>query len=376
MSARSKRSQISANGAAAASPEVLPVCWSAASNDQQLELENSKKKTPRFTRTEHLGKDYVEACSALRINTHPHVMLAIDPDYKMVDPENIEEGFPSLKRRPENEEKKEEEAKAEEGEEAEKEEGKKEEGKKEEGKKDEGEEEEKLVPEVREIRITGMALDKGTVLALKMAVPDSTLRTLRLWNCGITSSVFEELVQLLNVSPIENLTLEENPLEDGALFAKLVEGKSPLLTLSLQSNGIRDEDAVKLLSSLKSNGKLLALNMSKNDLGSESVQAFSAAMKGNTTLTALDLSRNRIGDDDAVALLTELSPPEAGGKKGKKGAKAFVHLNLSFNAVGEKGAQEAVRMLEGDDPESLKVMLKGHKFGEDISAKLKAGGLI
>jgi len=332
MSARSKRSQISANGAAATSPEVLPVCWSAASNDQQLELENSKKKTPRFTRTEHLGKDYVEACSVLRINTHPHIMLAIDPDYKMVDPENIEEGFPSLKRRPENEEKKEEEAKAEEGEEAEKEE-----GKKDEGKKDEGEEEEKLVPEVREIRITGMALDKGTVLALKMAVPDSTLRTLRLWNCGITSSVFEELVQLLNVSQIENLTLEENPLEDGALFAKLVEGKSPLLTLSLQSNGIRDEDAAKLLSSLKSNGKLLALNMSKNDLGSGSVQAFSAAMKGNTTLTALDLSRNRIGDDDAVALLTELSPPEAGGKKGKKGAKAFVHLNLSFNAVGEKG---------------------------------------
>eukprot|EP00954_Amorphochlora_amoebiformis_P029647 1393462-Amorphochlora_amoeboformis.AAC.1 len=53
---------------------------------------------------------------------------------------------------------------------------------------------------------------QGSLKALRLALPYSTIKTIRLWDIGMDIPLLLELVEVLKVSPVEHLSIEENPL--------------------------------------------------------------------------------------------------------------------------------------------------------------------
>eukprot|EP00471_Norrisiella_sphaerica_P009450 CAMPEP_0184504156 /NCGR_PEP_ID=MMETSP0113_2-20130426/52312_1 /TAXON_ID=91329 /ORGANISM="Norrisiella sphaerica, Strain BC52" /LENGTH=183 /DNA_ID=CAMNT_0026893775 /DNA_START=10 /DNA_END=561 /DNA_ORIENTATION=+ len=164
-----------------------------------------------------------------------------------------------------------------------------------------------------------MTFDRGSILALKMAVPDSTLRTLRLWSAGLNAKVMEDFLDMILASPIENLMLDNNPMDEKCVdnLVKMLEGKSKLVTISLQSNNLRDEDIERLFKATSNTTTLITANFSKNKASEKALGGLLGALQSNSVLQAVDLSRNEIGDEEVELFMNTLVPVDEGGKKKK-----------------------------------------------------------
>ena len=82
-----------------------------------------------------------------------------------------------------------------------------------------------------------------------------------------------------------------------ALADALASGMAVLKTLELQSNSIKDEGAIAIGESLKTNSTLEELDLGNNGIGPAGGQAIGVGLQaGTAVLTALNLQNNILDD--------------------------------------------------------------------------------
>ena len=357
-SARGRVGERRVPGRRAMTEPEIPVCWSVESNEKRLDNGgNGGGKAPKFAASGDFRKDYKDACAQLRLNPHPHVLMSIDPDFRMDDPDDIEG---SLQRRLDARKKAQAEQKGEEG------------------KEDGGEGQE--LPPVEELRFTGLALDKATLRILSMTLPAASVSRLQFWNAGVGVDLLEDLIKMLQSTKVTSLALDDNPLPEGKedSFLGLIGKSSPLEALSLQSCGISDEVAAALLKALSANATLKCLNLNNNKLGPKSCEALAALLTSNKTLVALNLSNNQIDDAGAAAIAQAINPTADEGKKGAKGkapkgggSTVVARINLSGNKIGDEGCLALLAAVEATETLQM-IGLAGNPCSAETQGKIEA----
>ncbi|XP_062280867.1 NACHT, LRR and PYD domains-containing protein 14-like [Scomber scombrus] len=179
-------------------------------------------------------------------------------------------------------------------------------------------------------------------LSAGLESPNCRLKTLRLYNCGLSESHCEVLASALKSNPhLTDLDLSHNKLSDSSvkrLSAGLESPNCRLKTLRLYNCGLSETHCEVLASALKSNPHLTHLDLSINKLSVSSVKRLSAglespncrlktlrlyncglseshcevlasALKSNPHLTELDLSDNNLSDSSIKLLSAVLESP-------------------------------------------------------------------
>ncbi|XP_016375897.1 ribonuclease inhibitor [Sinocyclocheilus rhinocerous] len=239
-------------------------------------------------------------------------------------------------------------------------------------------------------------LKKELVKTLCHALTRSTLESLNLCGCSLTTADCEALAQMLSggsrlrvlnlcgnnledqglihlSSALENCRLQEINLDlcsltvasMPALSSALNSGFSELRKLSLSRNAVMD-DGIELISRVLQKGRLNTLNVSDCELTGSCCSSLAAALQSeNCHLTELDLSVNDLGQSGAMQICEVLMTPKctleilemsrceltkevfrALGSILTSGVSKLVSLSVGLNDVGETAAKhiwEALR---------------------------------
>jgi hypothetical protein len=167
-------------------------------------------------------------------------------------------------------------------------------------------------------------IDKNSLKALFHILPNSTVKTLKFCNNGISPSQFDSLLAHLASTPtIQTVFFDWNPLykedfrklpagdspfyerpkEEPSRFAKFVGAESKIKILFLRGNQITDEDVTQICTGLKDNHTLKVLDVSYNKLTKASVEAFVELLEVNKSLEFIGLAKNGFSIDDLKPLL-------------------------------------------------------------------------
>ncbi|KAJ3387689.1 Leucine-rich repeat-containing protein 71 [Lobulomyces angularis] len=158
------------------------------------------------------------------------------------------------------------------------------------------------------LSISGWKVLDGTVDAIALCLPSSvSLTTLSFWNSGLDDTHFHQLVAVLSLTNIKNLSLDQNPSINESNYHLLLNEDSQLKSLSLRSNFITDIGCKLISNCLKINRNLNSLNLWNNKIGKEGADSIAEALKVNQSLFSLSLGRNLVGDDGIVSLCKVLS---------------------------------------------------------------------
>jgi Ran GTPase-activating protein (RanGAP) involved in mRNA processing and transport len=120
------------------------------------------------------------------------------------------------------------------------------------------------------IVIEGYAVPVSTLNVLSQIIPAcATLTQISFWNCGLTEAHFNIILQIVNVSPIRVLLMDQNHNIPESCFPQLLQDEVGLKTISLRGNRITDNGCKLLASNLKNNRTLFYLNLFDNKIGKE-----------------------------------------------------------------------------------------------------------
>ncbi|KAJ3225480.1 Leucine-rich repeat-containing protein 71 [Clydaea vesicula] len=215
------------------------------------------------------------------------------------------------------------------------------------------------------LSISGWKVLDGTVDAIALCLPSSvSLTTLSFWNSGLDDTHFHQLVAVLSLTNIKNLSLDQNPSINESNYHLLLNEDSQLKSLSLRSNFITDIGCKLISNCLKINRNLNSLNLWNNKIGKEGADSIAEALKVNQSLFSLSLGRNLVGDDGIVSLCKEAST-------GKKIRNARLQTPSQLAALRKPSA----RPKDQEDPQQATLQTKnGSKpEGNDSQNTTKKG---
>jgi Ran GTPase-activating protein (RanGAP) involved in mRNA processing and transport len=173
-------------------------------------------------------------------------------------------------------------------------------------------------------------LDSRSLTLLLLSIrPIKSITTLTLFNAGLGPAAFKALEDGLGATPIGNLQLDYNPLDENdenvkSLIRAVTGPSSKLVSLSLRGNRLGAAAAGWLAEGLKANSSLQSLNLFDNKMGDEAAAALVSGLHTNGVLGDLSLANNEVGPQGAKAF-QELF--EGGG------GKALQLLNLTSNRL-------------------------------------------
>lgn len=231
------------------------------------------------------------------------------------------------------------------------------------------------------LSVSGWKLDTIHMEAISLNLPIcQTITYLNFYNCGMTESHFNILLNVLPSSYVTSLAIDQNPLIPETLFSLIITEDSFIKGLSLRANGITCTGAKLIATSLRSNHSLIHLNLWKNNISTIGVEAFSDMLKTNQTLVSLSLAYNPIGDEGTNLLSkalcnTVLASDELGSKK-----KIIAELDKirreQEESEGKKGGKVGGRGTPGQKktPNAPKAGIKSAGLTEE--EKDKAGGTV
>uniref|UniRef100_A0A8C2FMY0 Si:ch73-233m11.2 n=1 Tax=Cyprinus carpio TaxID=7962 RepID=A0A8C2FMY0_CYPCA len=239
-------------------------------------------------------------------------------------------------------------------------------------------------------------LEKESVQTLCRALTRSTLESLNLCGCSLTTADCEALAQMLSggsqlrvlnlcgnnledqglihlSSALENCRLQEINLDlcsltaasMPALSSALNSGFSELRKLNLSRNAVMD-DGMELISQVLQKGRLNTLNVSSCELTGSCCSSLAAALQSeDCRLTELDLSVNDLDQSGAMQICEALMTPKCSleilemsrcelteevfralGSILMSGGSKLVRLSVGLNDVGDTAAKhiwEALR---------------------------------
>ncbi|XP_064204672.1 leucine-rich repeat-containing protein 71 isoform X1 [Anguilla rostrata] len=164
---------------------------------------------------------------------------------------------------------------------------------------------------VREVKVLGWKVDERVSRALTKTLPAlSSLQRLHLWQVGLTDRTLCSLKNTVSLcSSLRTVALEGTPLPDEC-FHLLMAEDSKLAHLSLRNNRIGEEGA-RLIGG-----------------------ALSTARGANKSLQSLNLTFNAIGDCGAQHIA-----------KGLRLNRTLLCLSLGFNHIGDDGASYLAEVL-------------------------------
>ena len=200
----------------------------------------------------------------------------------------------------------------------------------------------KVVPSMtrlEELSLGRNPIGKSGAVEVIMALCDSGVKQLWLWNTGISEPDCEALCELLKLShSLQHLDIEQNNLSSGSV-ASIITGlshnssltylniskshfsmanvhslasvlkdhsKCTLTMLCLRDCHISSEGAVKLAAALCKNLSLTHLNLNHNTLGVEGASSMSDMLQHNTSLEVLYLHSDSVGDEGVCQFINSL----------------------------------------------------------------------
>jgi Ran GTPase-activating protein (RanGAP) involved in mRNA processing and transport len=111
--------------------------------------------------------------------------------------------------------------------------------------------------------------------------------------CSLIPSTSVEVLQLeWNPTIGKCQTDDEKNHDVTPVYARLIEGDSPLVSLSLRCNGITCAGAKALAKALRQNKKLERLNLFQNEIRDEGALEIAYSLPWNSALKHLSLANN------------------------------------------------------------------------------------
>jgi len=224
------------------------------------------------------------------------------------------------------------------------------------------------------------ALKSGMAVLTNLNLADNALCGVNKYHLGTynPSGIYAIAAALEGSSVLKSLNLADNRLcgvwyEYGqqkgtydasgikALSDALASGKAVLKKLVLTTNSIKDEGAIALGESLKTNSTLETLELINCDIGAEGAKAIGAGLAvGIAVLTDLDLSRNKIGSTGAKAIAEAL----------QSGMAVLTDLNLAGNSIGPEGAAAIAQALKSGMAVLTTIDLRANNLDQDAKQTL------
>jgi Ran GTPase-activating protein (RanGAP) involved in mRNA processing and transport len=137
-----------------------------------------------------------------------------------------------------------------------------------------------------------------------------------------------------------------------------------LRLLDLNGNRLTARGATNLAEGLRLCSTLTTLALNFNFLGAEGAQSMTPVFSAQHALTDLDLSFNDMGPAGVRALVQGLAPEEEGDRI----QLALVHLDLSKNTLGARGAAELFPLLRRCATTVETVSLRCNGLGQQYAA--------
>lgn len=129
--------------------------------------------------------------------------------------------------------------------------------------------------------------------------------------------------------------------------------------LTCDGKRILDDKAMQsLLDNLQLNKTITHLNLFNADINEEKAITLADALKGNKTLTHIDLGHNEIGTKGVEAICKALV------------GSNVIHLNLSWNWIGQEGIAGLHHILKDRDSKMLSLNLAGNRIDDQASKTL------
>ncbi|GAA6089401.1 leucine-rich repeat-containing protein 71 isoform X1 [Tachysurus ichikawai] len=160
---------------------------------------------------------------------------------------------------------------------------------------------------VKRVRISGWRVDEVMARVLSKTLPSlSNLRSLEMWQVGLTDSVLTSLKDTVCLcSKLRRIILDGTPIPGNPYHILL--GEDSMIThLSLRHNRIGEEGARLIGLALSKN--LLSLNMAFNAVGDVGAMYLAQASRLNRNLLYLSLANNHISDVGAAHLAQVFGP--------------------------------------------------------------------
>lgn len=158
-------------------------------------------------------------------------------------------------------------------------------------------------------------LDQQQLELICQTIPKTQVQILQLeWNVSENSSTTKSKAAAQVSSPdaveMDSETMQTSargsvtvPQDSGkaeadedhsTMYAQLLGASSPLVFLSLRSNGITSAGAVEIANALRTSTRLQSLNLFQNRIGDDGALAIAHAVPQNATLKSISLASNGI----------------------------------------------------------------------------------
>lgn len=174
--------------------------------------------------------------------------------------------------------------------------------------------------------------NEGLKIMLNNVDPtQSNIVYLNLSNNDLSQGCIDVLSNLLKSSNLFEIRLSENKLTDNSAYDLgyyFYRGFCHLAKLDMSCNNLTSNGASMLFQALKLNPYLTHLNLENNDLRkNDKFHKITNLLRANKIMKNLNLSKCKLNEDDAESIAEGLAHN-----------KALVHINLSHNNIGTKGA--------------------------------------
>lgn len=148
-------------------------------------------------------------------------------------------------------------------------------------------------------------LDRKQLELLCQTIPATQVQILQIeWNFSENQIATEpkadgeasmpDTVEVESADASQDAGKAEADEDHSAVYAQLLGANSPLVFLSLRSDGITLVGAVEIANALRSNTKLQSLNLFQNRIGDDGALAIAHAVPQNTTLKSISVASNGI----------------------------------------------------------------------------------
>ncbi|ELV12618.1 ribonuclease inhibitor [Tupaia chinensis] len=278
-------------------------------------------------------------------------------------------------------------------------------------------------PGFKELMVSNNGIGEAGVRVLCQGLRDSAcqLETLKLENCGVTPANCKDLCGIVAEASLQEVDLGSNDLGDAGiaeLCPGLLRPSSRVKTLWLWECGITAEGCRHLCQVLRAKGSLKELSLAGNELGDEGARLlceslldpacqlqslwvksccltatccphFSSVLAQNKSLQELQISSNKLGDAGVQQLCQGLSQPSSTLRVLWLGdcevsddgcstlasvllaSRSLRELDLSNNCMGDLGIQQLIESLRQPGCALEQLVLYDIYWTEEMDRQLK-----
>lgn len=152
------------------------------------------------------------------------------------------------------------------------------------------------------LSLFNVMLDRKQLELICQTIPETQVQILQLeWNFSENQDASkpkaDDRVSLPDTAESEPAAAEDSGKREddeghSAVYAQLLGTNSPLVFLSLRSNGITSAGAVEIANALKGNTMLQSLNLFQNRIGDDGALAIAHAVAQSATLKSISVASN------------------------------------------------------------------------------------